>query len=104
MPTRDYAEIAARLEAEDKESPELARFTEAVKRDFAEQYWIEFGLANEIREQREAKGWTQKDLAERAGLRAEKVSKIERGKQNPTVQTVAKIARALSMRLSLQPA
>lgn len=52
-------------------------------------------LAQQIIQRREAVGWTQVELAERAGVRQETVSRIESGKNAPNVATVDKLDRAL---------
>ena len=46
---------------------------------------------------RQLKGWTQEDLAHYADLTVSSVSKIERGKSNPTLRTLDRIADALSV-------
>ncbi len=43
------------------------------------------------------KGWTGKDLAEKAGVSAAAVSKYEKGISQPTAPVLAKIARALEV-------
>lgn len=44
---------------------------------------------------RKAVGWTQAELAARAGVRQETISRIETGKHTPGLKTMAKIDRAL---------
>jgi len=46
---------------------------------------------------RQLKGWTQEDLAHYADLTVSSVSKIERGKSNPTLRTLDRIADALGV-------
>lgn len=55
-----------------------------------------------IRVIRTAKGWTQAQLAEEAGLRTATVSDIEKGKLNFEINTLARIATALGFRLDIQ--
>jgi transcriptional regulator with XRE-family HTH domain len=50
---------------------------------------------------REAKGWTQEILAGRAGLDRSYVAGIEAGLRNPSTKALARIARALGIRLSV---
>lgn len=50
-------------------------------------------LGLNVRRLREAKGWSQEDYAERAGIHRTYVSDIERGRRNPTVTVVEKLAR-----------
>jgi DNA-binding XRE family transcriptional regulator len=52
-------------------------------------------LAQKIIRGREAAGWTQAELAARAGVRQETISRLETGKHAPNVRTVDKIDRAL---------
>jgi ribosome-binding protein aMBF1 (putative translation factor) len=52
-------------------------------------------LAQQIVRGREALGWTQAELAARAGVRQETISRLETGKHAPNVRTVDKIDRAL---------
>lgn len=49
-------------------------------------------LGQNVRKLREAKGWSQEDYADRAGIHRTYVSDIERGKRNPTVTVVEKLA------------
>jgi transcriptional regulator with XRE-family HTH domain len=53
-------------------------------------------MRNRIRELREARGWVLHDLAAKAGISFEQISRIERGK-NTTVNTLQKIADALEV-------
>jgi DNA-binding XRE family transcriptional regulator len=46
---------------------------------------------------RKAAGWTQAELAARAGVRQETISRIETGKHSPGLKTMAKIDRALKL-------
>jgi DNA-binding XRE family transcriptional regulator len=52
-------------------------------------------LAQQIIRRRESLGWSQKELAARARVRQETVSRLETGKHAPTVTTVGKLDRAL---------
>ena len=49
-------------------------------------------LGTNVRRLREEKGWSQEDYADRAGIHRTYVSDIERGKRNPTVTVVEKLA------------
>jgi HTH-type transcriptional regulator/antitoxin HipB len=53
-------------------------------------------IAHQIAERRRKAGLSQVELARRAGVRQETVSRLESGKHAPTVRTVEKIDRALS--------
>jgi DNA-binding XRE family transcriptional regulator len=52
-------------------------------------------LAHKIIRRRRAAGLTQSDLAKRAGVRVETISRLEHGKHSPNVATVDKLVRAL---------
>ncbi|MHB1035121.1 MAG: helix-turn-helix transcriptional regulator [Pirellulales bacterium] len=52
-------------------------------------------LARDILRARRAAGLTQVDLARLAGIRAETLNRIEKGKHTPSLDTVQKIDRAL---------
>jgi ribosome-binding protein aMBF1 (putative translation factor) len=52
-------------------------------------------LAQQLVKRRRAAGWTQEELAARAGIRQETVSRIECGKNAPNVATVDKLDRTL---------
>jgi len=52
-----------------------------------------FGLV--VRREREARGWTQGQLADHALLSRNQVSLIERGRTSPTIRAIERIAAAL---------
>jgi DNA-binding XRE family transcriptional regulator len=52
-------------------------------------------IAREIVRDRRAAGLTQQELARRAGVRQETISRLESGKHSPTVRTVEKIDAVL---------
>ena len=52
-------------------------------------------LARKIILARKARGWTQKQLADAAGLRTETINRIEKGHHTPDIATVDKIQKAL---------
>lgn len=60
-----------------------------------------FRLARELMDARKAKGLSQLQLASRSGLHQSEISDIERGRANPTFQTLAKLARHLGGRIGL---
>jgi len=55
-------------------------------------------LGLNVRRLREAKGWSQEDYADRAGIHRTYVSDIERGRRNPTVTIVEKLAKPFEVR------
>ena len=54
-------------------------------------------LGQNVRRLREAKGWSQEDYADRAGIHRTYVSDIERGRRNPTIAVVEKLAAPLGV-------
>ena len=54
-----------------------------------------FGQA--VREQRLARGWTQEQLAERADLHENYISRLETGNQEPGLLVVLKLSRAFQL-------
>lgn len=54
-------------------------------------------LAQNIRRLRQAKGWSQEDYADRAGIHRTYVSDIERGRRNPTITVVERLAEPLGV-------
>jgi putative transcriptional regulator len=52
------------------------------------------GLANRLRELREAKGWTQADLAARIGVSRKTINTIENGVFVPSTVIALRLARA----------
>jgi ribosome-binding protein aMBF1 (putative translation factor) len=59
-------------------------------------------LARKIIRDRVAAGLSQRDLAERAGVRVETLCRIETGKHTPSVPTIDKLDRALK-RAAMEP-
>jgi transcriptional regulator with XRE-family HTH domain len=57
-------------------------------------------LGNEVRRHRVARELSQEALAEQAGLHRNFIGLVERGQRNPTVLTLAAIARAMNLTAS----
>lgn len=55
------------------------------------------GLGTNLREARERLGLTQEQVAERSGVHATEVSRIEGGKRDPKVSTVVRLAKAVEV-------
>ena len=56
-------------------------------------------LGKEIRAQRIKSKFSQEKLAEKADLSTVFISRVERGKESPTVDSLVKIAKALGVRV-----
>ena len=63
---------------------------------------IELRVALEIIKAREAQNMTQQELAEALKTKQQTVSRIERGAQNVTIETLDRIARALGRGLQVR--
>ena len=59
-------------------------------------------LGRVLAQARAAVGLTQCDLAKRSGIKQEVISRIERGKANPTMKTLERLAEALGKKLVLR--
>ena len=58
--------------------------------------YVRARIAQEVRRRREAAGYTQAQLAARAGVRLETINRLEKGRHSSTVTTMEKIERALT--------
>ncbi|MBI4249344.1 MAG: helix-turn-helix transcriptional regulator [Elusimicrobia bacterium] len=67
-----------------------------------EEAGIELRIALEITKAREAAKMTQRELADAMKTKQQTVSRIERGAQNVTIETLEKIARALKRDLQVR--
>ncbi len=54
-------------------------------------------FAGRLKELREARGWTQQQLADAAGLNKFGVAQIEQGRHQPTWETVVALCKALGV-------
>jgi len=61
------------------------------------QILIDFG--NRVRKERMRLGWSQEELAERAGVHRTYIGMIERAEKNITLTNIEKIAKALKVGL-----
>ncbi len=57
-------------------------------------------LGARIKAVRKQRGWSQEQLAERVGISTQYVSNIERGKENPTLDLLLRVAHALKVSLA----
>jgi transcriptional regulator with XRE-family HTH domain len=54
-------------------------------------------LGKNLREARKRLGLTQEQVAQRSGVQAGEVSRIERGKRDPQASTIEKLAAAVEL-------
>lgn len=57
-------------------------------------------FGSRLRQLRDQRGYSQEELAERAGLHRNYVGGIERGERNVALENIVKLARALSVKPS----
>ena len=62
----------------------------------------EFALIEAILKARKEKGLTQKEIADKIGTKQSVISRLEKGKANPTVAFLKKLAEAFSSRLEIR--
>lgn len=70
-------------------------------REITDDYRDAARLGREFARARAEAGLTQEELAERSGIRQETLSRLERGRVNPTAKTLEKLARALGKQLRI---
>jgi transcriptional regulator with XRE-family HTH domain len=58
---------------------------------------VKNNLGRNVKELRLSSNMSQADLADKAKIRQPLISKMERGKGNPTLDSIVKIARALGV-------
>lgn len=57
-------------------------------------------IGERLRSYRNQKGWSQEELAERAGVHPTYIGQLERGEKNATLDSISKVAVALNISLS----
>ena len=73
--------------------------------DFRKEYETlqpQYEVVKQIISAREELQITQKDLAERTGIRQSNISRLERGNYNPSVEFLRKIAKGLGKELHIE--
>jgi ribosome-binding protein aMBF1 (putative translation factor) len=63
---------------------------------------LEFTLIRAILEQRDRKGITQKQLAEKIGTKQSAIARFEAGRANPTLSFIKKLSEALDLQLTVR--
>src|SRR5271166_650422 len=66
-----------------------------------EQTRLRFELAEAVRARREELGWSQRQLAERAGMTQPGIARFEGGGTTPTLPMLDRLASALGLRLTV---
>ncbi|MCE5279195.1 MAG: helix-turn-helix transcriptional regulator [Planctomycetaceae bacterium] len=92
MPERDYKRLAAHA-GEKGDWPGLPK--PDAQGNYPAVDYARVSLARKIIKARHQAGLTQAELARRAGVRAETLNRIEKGRTTPDTATIVKIERAL---------
>ena len=88
--THDFDALLEQIDREAKaEGPQAVAELHALQ--------VKYRMLNQLIQARRALQLTQKDLAEKAGLGQAEVSKIERGRKSPTLDTYSRLAAALDL-------
>lgn len=61
-----------------------------------------FAVVRQLIELREKHGWTQRDLAERAGMKQPQLARLETGQVEPKLDTLQRLAKAMGSRLTIR--
>lgn len=56
-------------------------------------------MQNRLEELRTHKGWTQQDLADRAGVSRQTIISLERGRYNPSITLAFRLARQFDIKI-----
>jgi DNA-binding XRE family transcriptional regulator len=64
---------------------------------------LKYRLINHLIERRRSLHWTQKELAEHSGIAQSEISRIERGRKSPTIDTYSRLATAMQLDDLLAP-
>ncbi len=62
--------------------------------------FVDASMARTVIQRRIALGWTQQELADRAGVRMETIGRLEAGKHLPRLETIERIDAALNQTAS----
>lgn len=58
-------------------------------------------IGERLRAYRNQKGWSQEELAERAGFHPTYIGQLERGEKNATIESISRVSGALGIPLSV---
>ncbi len=61
-----------------------------------------FAVVRQLIEMREKHGWSQRDLAERAGMKQPQLARLETGQVEPRLDTLQRLAKAMGSRLTIR--
>jgi len=61
-----------------------------------------FAVVRQLIELRQKRGWTQRDLAERAGMKQPQLARLETGQVEPRLDTLQRLAKAMGSRLTVR--
>ena len=90
VPSDKFDDFWAEIEAEAKaEGPEAVRDLEAKR--------LKYRLINVLLTRRQELKLTQAQLSDRSGVAQTEISRIERGRKSPTLDTYARLASALDL-------
>lgn len=57
-------------------------------------------IAMRLKQLRAKRGWTQEQLAEKAGINRGYLARLETGRHDPTITTLEKLAKALRVKVA----
>ena len=78
----------------------LERLQERIRT--ADRGWFFAAIADRVAERRQAKGFSQRELAEIVGTTQSAIARLERGGRPPRIDTLLRIAEALDCDLSVE--
>ena len=86
-------------------SPTPSKWREEAEERLENKSWLRYSqmIAMKMLDKMEAVGMTQKMLAENMGCSQQYISKILKGRENLSLETLAKIEDALNLRLVYEP-
>jgi ribosome-binding protein aMBF1 (putative translation factor) len=61
-----------------------------------------YAVVRQLIELREQHGWSQRELAERAGMKQPQLARLETGQVEPKLDTLQRLAKAMGSRLTIR--